>query len=302
MRAPRRDELDAVLALMRAHDTAAWGGSDWTRDDLAEYWDELDLGQDTRVVELNDRLVGYVDFESRGSGRLIADGYVDPATRGRGVGSALAEAVEARAALELEHTTGRVFLQYGALRAEAGSEEFFRRRGYDDVRHQWRMVIDLEGPPVARPPVGVEIRPSGPERSGRSTPQSRRRGRSEAGCTSRARTRNGRARCSAGPATTRRSISWQRRTVRSAASLCATRTQRRLGLGRPLGVRPAWRRRGIGEALLRHAFAEFFRLGERTVALQVDAQSPTGATRLYERAGMRVLYEVVVWEKELRAA
>lgn len=66
-----------------------------------------------------------------------------------------------------------------------------------------------------------------------------------------------------------------------------------------LGVRPAWCRRGIREVLLRSAFRAFFDHGESTVALQVDAQSPTGATRLYERAGMRVLYRIVVWEKIL---
>jgi mycothiol synthase len=40
---------------------------------------------------------------------------------------------------------------------------------------------------------------------------------------------------------------------------------------------------------------------KRRVALHVDAESPTGATRLYEQAGMRVLYEVDIYEKELRA-
>jgi ribosomal protein S18 acetylase RimI-like enzyme len=85
------------------------------------------------------------------------------------------------------------------------------------------------------------------------------------------------------------------------AALCDWKRNGDWGWVERLGVRPAWRRRGIGEALLRAAFAEFHRRGERTVALQVDAESPTGATRLYERAGMRVLYEVV-WEKELRAA
>jgi ribosomal protein S18 acetylase RimI-like enzyme len=69
-----------------------------------------------------------------------------------------------------------------------------------------------------------------------------------------------------------------------------------------IGVRPEWRRRGIAEALLRAAFAEFFRRGELRVALGVDAESPTGATRLYERVGMRVFSRTVVYEKELRAA
>ena len=35
-------------------------------------------------------------------------------------------------------------------------------------------------------------------------------------------------------------------------------------------------------------------------ALGVDSENPTGATRLYERAGMRILWRADVWRKELR--
>ncbi len=75
----------------------------------------------------------------------------------------------------------------------------------------------------------------------------------------------------------------------------------RLGLDRLVGVRPAWRGRGLGLALLHESFRRFRRTGETTVALGVDAENPTGATRLYERAGMRVLWQADVWQKELRA-
>ena len=44
-----------------------------------------------------------------------------------------------------------------------------------------------------------------------------------------------------------------------------------------LGVRPAWRRRGLGEALLRAAFAELFARGRRRVGLGVDTENVTGA-------------------------
>ena len=60
--------------------------------------------------------------------------------------------------------------------------------------------------------------------------------------------------------------------------------------------------RGLGLALLRESFRRFRETGETVVALGVDADNPTGATRLYERAGMRVLWQADVWEKELRAA
>ena len=69
-----------------------------------------------------------------------------------------------------------------------------------------------------------------------------------------------------------------------------------------LGVREAWRRRGLGLALLHESFRRFRSRGETTVALGGDVENPTGATRLYERAGMTVLWQADVWEKELRAA
>jgi mycothiol synthase len=67
-----------------------------------------------------------------------------------------------------------------------------------------------------------------------------------------------------------------------------------------LGVRPAWRKRGIALALLRHAFAEFRRRGYAAVELDVDSESLTGALRLYERAGLRVIRQELDYEKVLR--
>ena len=67
-----------------------------------------------------------------------------------------------------------------------------------------------------------------------------------------------------------------------------------------VGVRQPWRRQGLGLALIHHAFGEFWRRGERKVGLGVDAENPTGATRLYERAGMHVAFDAVVYEKRLQ--
>ncbi|GHO52126.1 GNAT family N-acetyltransferase [Ktedonobacter robiniae] len=67
-----------------------------------------------------------------------------------------------------------------------------------------------------------------------------------------------------------------------------------------LGVRRAWRRKGLGLALLHHAFGEFYQRGTRIIRLGVDAQSLTGATQLYERAGMHVERRFANFEKVLR--
>jgi ribosomal protein S18 acetylase RimI-like enzyme len=64
-----------------------------------------------------------------------------------------------------------------------------------------------------------------------------------------------------------------------------------------LGVRRAWRRRGLGEALLLASFDAFRRRGLTRGTLGVDASSVTGATRLYERAGMRVYRDTVFLDR-----
>ena len=67
-----------------------------------------------------------------------------------------------------------------------------------------------------------------------------------------------------------------------------------------LAVLRPYRKRGIGLALLHHAFGEFYRRGKSGVTLGVDAQNLTGALRLYERAGMHVHRQHDQYEKELR--
>jgi ribosomal protein S18 acetylase RimI-like enzyme len=67
-----------------------------------------------------------------------------------------------------------------------------------------------------------------------------------------------------------------------------------------LGVRRAWRKRGLGLALLKHAFAAFYTDGKKRAGLGVDASSLTGALKLYESAGMRVQRQFNQYEKEFR--
>jgi len=73
-----------------------------------------------------------------------------------------------------------------------------------------------------------------------------------------------------------------------------------LGFVNTLAVRRPWRKRGLGLALLRHSFNEFYRRGRRKVGLGVDAENLTGALRLYEKAGMHVHRQYNLYEKELR--
>ncbi len=66
-----------------------------------------------------------------------------------------------------------------------------------------------------------------------------------------------------------------------------------------LGVRRPWRGRGLGRALLLHAFHAFRRRGLRRAGLGVDAESLTGANRLYESVGMTEIARFEIREKVL---
>lgn len=72
-----------------------------------------------------------------------------------------------------------------------------------------------------------------------------------------------------------------------------------LGWVGTLGVGRAWRRRGLGEALLRTAFHGLHTRGLRRIGLGVDAENPTGALRLYERIGMQPIRRSDNWELRL---
>jgi mycothiol synthase len=86
-----------------------------------------------------------------------------------------------------------------------------------------------------------------------------------------------------------------------AVTLCEYERAREPGLGwiESLAVRRDHRRRGLGRALLLHAFREFVARGRTAAGLSVDAANPTGAVRLYESVGMRPVWTRVVYEKRL---
>jgi mycothiol synthase len=73
----------------------------------------------------------------------------------------------------------------------------------------------------------------------------------------------------------------------------------RLGWISVLGVRRPWRGRGLGLALLRHSFRQLRDRGNQRVGLGVEAEN-AAALRLYERAGMQVEQQRLLYEKLAR--
>lgn len=300
VRRPTLDDLTAALAVLQAADTALLGESDWTEAGLREEWGELDLDEDVWLVELEGRIAGVATLTERHSGRFLADGYVHPELRGRGVGAKLIELTEARAReLAAVSTAARVHLQNATLEQDAAP--LYAAAGYEPVRHFWRMVAPLDAPLTIVAPDGVAIRRYRDpgerqavyetletafedhwEHHPRSYEEWARRHFDRPGFDP--------------------SLLWVAEVdgeVAGAIEADDSHTAGEWGFIPTLGVLRAYRRRGIAEALLLTAFEELRRRGEIRVALGVDAQSPTGATHLYEKVGMRVFWEAIVYEKTL---
>lgn len=87
---------------------------------------------------------------------------------------------------------------------------------------------------------------------------------------------------------------------RTMVGMCLCSCSGNDGIIGTLAVRRPWRRKGLGQALLLKTCAELSRRGMGTVRLFVDLHNPTGAIRLYERAGMQITQLSHQYEKELR--
>jgi mycothiol synthase len=59
------------------------------------------------------------------------------------------------------------------------------------------------------------------------------------------------------------------------------------------------RGRGLGEALLQHAFRAYAERGADRVGLKVDSSNPTGAPQLYERLGFVTDQRLGIWQRRL---
>jgi ribosomal protein S18 acetylase RimI-like enzyme len=64
-----------------------------------------------------------------------------------------------------------------------------------------------------------------------------------------------------------------------------------------IGVRPAWRRRGLARALLARSMRMFHNMGFSQTSLGVDLNNPHGARQLYESMGYRLISVLIMYRK-----
>ena len=308
-------DVEAIVSLVNARSRRVLG-----RDTATPERFRLMMGTRGFSLETDTRLILSPKGEAVGLGYVLdveephvqveSSGVVHPDHTGNGIGSAILSWIEARAkeAIPKAPPEARVSVHQGADDADKLAQALLERHGFRPIRHFWRMVVALDGPvPAAVWPEGIRVRTFRSQADLRPILLALREafqdhwGYIESPFEDElSRFQERLARDSDFDPT----LVFIAEEGAKIAGVCYARpktgTDRTMGYVQTLGVRRPWRRRGLGLALLHHAFAEFRRRGSKKVALHVDAQSLTGATRLYEKAGMRADETGHAYEKELR--
>ena len=238
-------------------------------------------------------------------------GCVHPDHFSKGIGTYLVAWAEQRAGQSIDRVSAdlRFAPRTGIIAQNKNARELFEARGWTYIRSYYRMETSFDGPPAVPPaPDGIIIRPYDPATEFDAVVHTLLDSfRDHFGFVV-------------------RPFEEERESFRhhflndplytpelwfvamdgsEMAGICINRPEDyenpENGFVNELGVRRKWRKRGLGTSLLKTAFSAFHCLGRKGAALGVDADSLTGALRLYEGAGMHVARQFDNFEKEIRA-
>jgi mycothiol synthase len=301
-RTPQRGDAQAVASLISACQIADTGASDMSVEEMLDDWHSLDLAEEAVILTSpQGRIAAYADVFNRSFVIVSIYGYVHPDYRGVGLGSYLVAWGErwTRDHMPQAQQNARVVAQHYINSANEAAQRLLLNSGYSPVRGIYVMETTLdESPPRPRWPADISVRNFVPGRDERVVYEAVEDAFKDLW----GRPRNPFERFVRETEKENFDPSLWFLAVEgdeiAGVTLCKTLASE--GWVDAVGVRRPWRNRGLGLALLRHAFTEFHRRSTRRVSLSVDAESITGAPRLYGRAGMHVRESYIIHLKVLR--
>jgi mycothiol synthase len=297
VRAPTHDDAQSVTDLIALCDTADYGEPDLSVEDIRSDWrrDGFVLERDAWLIYAEDGTrvaYGFV-WDTGDVTRIEPTTCVHPNFRERGL-----EDFHIAPAEEWTRSYGKTkIVQWIASETHSGWVPRLVARGYHTTRHDYVMEIELnEKPPAPILADGFVMR-------------SFERGRDERAvwaCTQEAfRDHRGHRDLEFDEwwASYDLHPEWSPElstvVTQGAEVVAAAMVFNSFAGGwiRQIGVRRPWCKKGLGLAILQRVFADCYAREIKKVGLAVDAENLTGATRLYERAGMRVKEHYLRYEK-----
>jgi mycothiol synthase len=298
VRAAADGDFEAVAGILRADELDDAGRVTLGAEFLRNEWNEVgfDILTDAWVaVDGEGGVLGYGQARRTQPAEVESWGIVDPAHRGRGIGTAILDVIEGRATEMLAGSGGGRF-RHSINAGDGPAAELLAERGLRPVRHHWHMERALLGPlePGDDPP-GVHVTDFSPHSDlaelvavldeALAEDRGYRRGRFEEWA----------GQEMASP--TYDPTLWQVARADRRIVGAVTGESDAEGWISFLGVLAAFRGRGIGGALLRSLFTKLADRGAERVIVNVDAANPNKATAVYEGVGMNVVKRWDLWER-----
>jgi mycothiol synthase len=297
LRAPTLDELEALAELINRDANELYGEDEESVESMRMWLTgpRLNPETDIRVAVVGGSFRGYVDVDPDPEPIYWADLRIPP-SENDAVRLALHEWAERRA-----RERGGELVRFHTASVDEPTQQLLYARGYRLIRHFYRMRIDFDGDlPEPQWPPRMTVRPATREEAQLAYDVQQE-------------TFEDSWEPSRMPFEDWKHVmlseAWFDPTLWflvehgndvAAVAICREHEgEKGLGWVSVLGVRTQWRRQGVGRALLLHCFHEFRRRAFHAAALGVDADSLTGANRLYESVGMRVVRRSDLYEKAL---
>ena len=313
LRPASESDLDAVLEIVNAHMLAVIGERPYSAESFHSRWDreKFDFETDARVlVDPTGGVAGYMEVDDLEDPPLVVGIRFGVRADSWDHAGLLFDWAEERArkAVSRAPDGARVLLESGCSSRDDILNALFQARGYELIRNFYRMTIEFNGRPEAPVwPEGIEVRALDPETELMKTVQAYK-----------ASFKDHWGFIDMPDEAFMEVVQHQMQYIPyfdpkiwfaavdgdhfAGICLCFWQSGNRKDTGEVgvLGVRRAYRKRGLGLALLRHALVTFYDAGLPRATLGVDADSLTGATRLYEKAGMSIERQTNVYALTLR--
>lgn len=277
-------DLPGVTELWVRFEAATRGFVETEESSVRTDWEaaNFDLARDSLLLVDGERVVGYAVTDDDGD----ADSVADPDRAGEGLEERLLGWLERQA--DARGTPLHHYWDAG----DAAADTRFRKRGWQPGRTYWRMRVDLDAQtPEPMWPSGVTVRSLAPERDGPAAHALVRTAFADIGDGSGQRTFEQWSALMLAPDRFDPELSLVAEDEGELVTVSMGEVLPESGFVRQLAVPRAHRGRGLALAMLHETFRRAARKGLPAVVLGVDAANATGAVKLYERAGMRVVEE-----------